>query len=257
MKTEEPMQEPLYQLIMEGTVQAGLNRNEVVTRLSAVFKQDPAIVEKLLSGKPRVVKKDLDLATARRYQGIIERAGAVVRVEPSTAEALPTPAPEEPPAPEAPGIRCPRCGYEPKSEEDVLLVRGDCPRCGLLVRNADEFRSAGEASESEESEFFSEEDAESDSPERVPATLKRRALASIYTFGCFVLVYWCVILVYLLVVFPIDLILPQIFRWFPQTALANFPMLLTAVSMVVVSFIVPLLHQGRSWGQMKLEIGLL
>jgi hypothetical protein len=52
-------------------------------------------------------------------------------------------------------------------------------------------------------------------------------------------------------------VLPQIFRWFPETALNNFPMLLTAVSILVVSFIVPLLNQGRSWGQKKLEISTL
>ena len=26
---------------------------------------------------------------------------------------------------------CPKCGYQPTHEDDVLLVRGDCPRCGL------------------------------------------------------------------------------------------------------------------------------
>jgi hypothetical protein len=251
------MQEQLYRLILEGTVQEGLNRKTVVGRLSSVFKQDEAIVEKLLSGKPRVVKKDLDLATARKYQHIIEQAGAVVRVEPSAGEAGALLSPKEPSTREAPEIQCPKCGYQPCNEYDVLLIRGDCPRCGLLVRKAEDVSTEGEESLTEEDASFSEDDAENAFPKQVPASLKRRALASIYTFGCFVLVYWCMVLLFVLVFFPVELVLIQIFRWLPETALTNFPMVFTAMSIFVVSFFAPLTNQGRSWGQTKLEVGLL
>jgi hypothetical protein len=250
------MPEQQYRLILEGTVQEGMNRKSVVARLCSVFKQNEAIVEKLLSGKPRVVKKDLDLTMARKFQQIIEQAGAVVRVEPSADEGGAFLAPKEPLATGTPEIQCPKCGYQPRYEHDVLLIRGDCPRCGLLVRNAQDPGAEAESTTDEDS-FFSEDDTEKTLSRSLPASLKRRALASIYTFGCFVLVYWCMVLLFVLVFFPVELVLNQIFRWFPETALTNFPMVFTAMSIFVVSFFVPLINQGRSWGQTKLEIELL
>jgi rubrerythrin len=29
---------------------------------------------------------------------------------------------------------CPKCGYEPESAQDELLLRGECPRCGVVVK---------------------------------------------------------------------------------------------------------------------------
>ncbi|MBM3302945.1 MAG: hypothetical protein FJY85_23740, partial [Deltaproteobacteria bacterium] len=128
-----------YRVILEGTVREGFKRGRVVKNLAALFKKDLASVERLLSGKPRPIRTGVKRETASRYVKIIQEAGAVAWVEleaPPKAEPevteQPVVVPEKEPI--VPDVICPRCGYQASREDDVMLVRGDCPKCGLLVR---------------------------------------------------------------------------------------------------------------------------
>jgi hypothetical protein len=80
-----------YRLVFSAEVISGQHPAVVKKRLQAVLKLDDERMEALFSGKPVVVKKATDEATAVRYQTAFEKAGARLRVLPLDAEA------EEPP----------------------------------------------------------------------------------------------------------------------------------------------------------------
>ncbi|MFF7708311.1 hypothetical protein [Pseudomonas sp. NPDC007930] len=87
----------LYEIVFEGQAQAGAPLEAVKLNLGKVFQAGPEQVEKLFSGRRLVLKTGLDEAAARKYQQVLERAGAVVQVNPleeHTIEIdLPAPAP--------------------------------------------------------------------------------------------------------------------------------------------------------------------
>ncbi len=248
-----------YKVIIQGTIRDGYDRREVVAALARTFRQDEHVTERLISGLPRVIKKGLDPVTARKYQQTLEKMGVVSFIE---AEALsgqiplveePAPIPDE--VPDQPNRRsCPRCGYEPKTDDDVLLVRGDCPKCGLIVNTP-------EGSDRPDETFIRRSaGADLATPEDYadlePAPLMTRALASVYTFGVFSLVFVCMVIVFMLFFFPLMEVPYQIAKNFLVTAYSNFPMLLAAVSILFVNFLLPLITEGKTWGQREFGIGV-
>ncbi|MCR9259150.1 MAG: hypothetical protein NXH95_05480 [Pseudomonadaceae bacterium] len=82
-----------YRLVFSAEVTSGQHPAVVKKRLQAVLKLDDDRMEALFSGKPVVVKKATDEATAVRYQTAFEKAGARLRVLPLESD---TPA-EKPP----------------------------------------------------------------------------------------------------------------------------------------------------------------
>jgi len=82
-----------YRLVFSAEVISGQHPAVVKKRLQAVLKLDDERMEALFSGKPVVVKKATDEATAVRYQTAFEKAGARLRVLPLDADA----AAEKPP----------------------------------------------------------------------------------------------------------------------------------------------------------------
>jgi len=244
------MERQLYTLVLEGTIREGLERVVVVKDLSVVFKKETATIEKLLSGRPRPIRTELDLETASKYQKIIEKAGALCRIEPEPVSmgTITYAAPQlEPPAPpEEMGLSCPRCGYKPSRPDDVLIVRGDCPRCGLLVRKNDRsLLPEGEQGLNLEST----EELPSMYGEREPASGLRRGLAAVYSLGAFLLAYWGIVLAFMVVFFPLESIPSLIARNFISIAVANFSLVLSSVSMFLVMFVYPLLMDGSTPGQ--------
>jgi uncharacterized RDD family membrane protein YckC len=252
------MERQSYRIILEGTIKEGLERTVVVQTLSHVFGRDTGTVEKLLAGRPRLIRTQLDLETASKYRTIIERAGALCRIEPDPASVeIPEPAAPEPTAPapsDEKGITCPRCGYRPSRSDDVLIVRGDCPRCGLLVQKTDQIlRTEGQQVPALESK---------DEPpniygERVPASWLRRGLAATYSLGAFLLVYWCIVLAFMVVFFPLETIPSLIARDFVPIAVANFPLVLSSASIFLVMFAYPLFKDGSTPGQQAFGIRML
>lgn len=255
------MSDPLFNVILEGTIGEDRSRAEVVETLVGVFKKDRAAVEKLLDGTRRRIRQRIDLQTAEKYRRIIEKAGAVCTVEP---ESLPEPEAASPADdPVAAGYAvaafepCPRCGYVPANEDDVMIVRGDCPKCGLMVKG----RSLGEASGADEAPADDEAGPE---PEEEPAaaliaaaSLSRRALASMYTFGCFAAVYCGIVLLFVLLFIPLTSVPRYLAREFVVATYTVAPALMAGLSILVVSFLVPIFKQGRTWGQQAFTIELL
>ncbi|AFM26630.1 hypothetical protein [Desulfomonile tiedjei] len=294
-----------YEIILESAIQEGLERSQVVKKLAALFKRDEPAIDKLLTLCPRIIRKDVDRETARKYVMLIKAAGGTARIRmeksaetpahtdsPVQADrALPenrsgqpvqtdSPAPE--PANDTPlkgsvfayassgsddpaqsdsvvektaesgkisHLSCPRCGYSAEREDDVMFVRGDCPRCGLLVRK-ELAHAIQEDDEQEEREIDLYE-------AKMPATWERRALASLYHFSLFLAAHAGFTLLCIFLFAPLESVGDYIFRNFLRTGLEAFP-LFSAVAFILAACIgVPLINGGRTWAQSKFEISLL
>lgn len=89
-----------YRLIFRGELLDGQHRAVVKRRLSEALKLKDGQVEKLFSGQPVVVKRDVDRETAARYQTLFRKAGCQLRVKAESSAAgalLPVESASEPP----------------------------------------------------------------------------------------------------------------------------------------------------------------
>jgi len=252
------MPNKFYKVVLGGTIRNGFDRTVVLKNLAQIFNKSPELIEKLLSGNPRVIKKGLDLAAAEKYQQILTKAGAQSHFESEIEQSpqIPEPSPSsqyEPESATSHELICPRCGYIPKSDEDVLAIRGDCPRCGLLVRKDPQIFSLT----SDETESAQTTDAANIYGERTPAPWKRRILASMHTLTIFLTAYLLFFFILILFIVPPDLIFRTLLRKFLQTVFAASPMVIMSVTVFVVSFVLPLITGGRSWGQQMTNIAVL
>ncbi len=78
--------ETTFEVIFRGDITAGQQLVAVKERLKALFKVDDARIEQLFSGRPEVIKKGVDQATADRYRDTLLKAGAVVQVREQAAQ---------------------------------------------------------------------------------------------------------------------------------------------------------------------------
>lgn len=96
-KPEAGMAEGEYQVVFRGELVGDRPEQTVKQQLAALFKMPAAKVEALFSGKPVVVKRNLDQATARKFEAAFRKTGAVCELRgPQGAEsgAAPAAAPE-------------------------------------------------------------------------------------------------------------------------------------------------------------------
>ena len=80
------MSEKPYEVIFSGDVLAGQSVIEVKQRLAQLFNADDTRIDQMFSGKPVVVKRNLDMEAAERYQSSLLKAGALVDIRPITAD---------------------------------------------------------------------------------------------------------------------------------------------------------------------------
>lgn len=95
------MSDARFNIVFSGELVAGADPAKVRENLAKVFKMELAKVEALFSGKPVVIKKDADQATAMKFRAVLRQAGAQVEMvplggEPETVEAAPPPPAPEP-----------------------------------------------------------------------------------------------------------------------------------------------------------------
>ena len=76
------MSDKRYGLIFKGDLSAGAQVDDVKKKLAAIFKTDISKIDRLFSGKRKVVKKDADLESCEKARKAFERAGAICFVEP-------------------------------------------------------------------------------------------------------------------------------------------------------------------------------
>ncbi|GAB3270466.1 hypothetical protein [Parahaliea aestuarii] len=94
--------EQLYNVYFAGEALPGQDENAVRQRLQGLFKADEATLQRLFSGKPQLIKRECDKATALKYKQAMEKAGAkpVIRrhaAEPAPAQRTSAPAQEQRP----------------------------------------------------------------------------------------------------------------------------------------------------------------
>jgi hypothetical protein len=76
------MPEPRFDLSYQGLMVPGADPEEVRARLSQIFKLNDQGITRLFTGKPVIVKRDVDRAAAAQFERLFARAGAVLTVTP-------------------------------------------------------------------------------------------------------------------------------------------------------------------------------
>ena len=74
------MSDQLFEVAFFGKISEGANLDEVKARVGKIFKADEAKLAQLFSGKRIVIKKNIDRATAAKYEAALKGAGAVCEV---------------------------------------------------------------------------------------------------------------------------------------------------------------------------------
>jgi hypothetical protein len=73
----------MYRIVFHGNVHPDHNREQVKERLGKLFRiEDQDRLETLFSGAAVTIKKSLDEATARKYLSALDKAGALVEIDP-------------------------------------------------------------------------------------------------------------------------------------------------------------------------------
>jgi len=76
------MSDMRYNIVFNGDLVPGSDPATVKQNLARLFKLDAARVEAMFGGKPVVLKKDADQATAMKFRAVLKQAGAQCRMEP-------------------------------------------------------------------------------------------------------------------------------------------------------------------------------
>ncbi len=76
------MSEQRFDLTYRGLIAAGADPEETRRRLTEIFKLTDKGAERLFAGRPVVVKRDVDAATAARFEKFFAQSGAVLTVTP-------------------------------------------------------------------------------------------------------------------------------------------------------------------------------
>jgi hypothetical protein len=77
------MADERFDLSYRGLIAPGADPEHTRQRLTAIFKLSDAGADRLFTGKPVVVKRDVDPATAAQFEKVFAQAGAVLTVTPS------------------------------------------------------------------------------------------------------------------------------------------------------------------------------
>lgn len=75
-----------FSVVLDGVVAPGADRATVLRQLAELFAQPEATAERLLAGRPVIVKRDVDRATGDRYVQRLAAVGAPGRLEPAHLE---------------------------------------------------------------------------------------------------------------------------------------------------------------------------
>ncbi|WP_295883079.1 hypothetical protein [uncultured Thiohalocapsa sp.] len=75
------MPQDRYNIVFAGALVAGADPAAVRAKLGSTFRLDAAQLDNLFSGQPVVVKRDVDLMTATRFQQAFLAAGARAEIE--------------------------------------------------------------------------------------------------------------------------------------------------------------------------------
>lgn len=119
------MAEPRFDVQFAGELLPGADLLAVSERLCERFKLSPGALERLFSGQPMVVKRDLDASTAARYRDVFRAAGALAYLtESPNAEPPAIGAPAAPASDGRPGEAPPAAAQGPLSGQGPAAEAG-------------------------------------------------------------------------------------------------------------------------------------
>lgn len=135
------MSEPQYNVMLTGELVPGAERGRVVALFGAKFGLQPAQAEGLFSGRPVVIKKGVDAATAQRIVEQVRQMGAVAAAQavepppppvPAPAAAVPPPRPSgatppPPPVPRSAAVPQPGLPFRIEGEPDFAFLTVKVP----------------------------------------------------------------------------------------------------------------------------------
>jgi hypothetical protein len=99
------MADERFDLSYKGLIAPGADPDRARERLTAIFKLTDKGAERLFTGKPVIVKRDVDAATAAQLEKVFAHAGAVLTVTPVEGTGLPESAVAAPHSSEPPQIQ--------------------------------------------------------------------------------------------------------------------------------------------------------
>ncbi len=76
------MSDELFEVAFSGQISDGAEPGEVKAKVGKMFNADDAKLAQLFSGRRVVIKKNIDRATAAKYQTALNRAGAECEICP-------------------------------------------------------------------------------------------------------------------------------------------------------------------------------
>lgn len=135
------MSEPQYNVMLTGELVPGAERGRVVALFGAKFGLQPAQAEGLFSGRPVVIKRGVDAATAQRIVEQVRQMGAVAAAQaaepppppvPAPAAAVPPPRPNgatppPPPVPRSAAVPQPGLPFRIEGEPDFAFLTVKVP----------------------------------------------------------------------------------------------------------------------------------
>ena len=80
------MTDERYRVVFKGQLADKATLDEVTTNLTALYKNNSAKVDAILSSSNAVIKKDLDLVTCKKIQKAFQKAGAICSIEKQAAD---------------------------------------------------------------------------------------------------------------------------------------------------------------------------
>ena len=78
-----------YRLVFNGEVLEGHQIGDVKKKLASLLKTDERGIERFFSGKPNIIKKDVDYETAMKFRKVFEKAGAKLSLDMGKTPAQP------------------------------------------------------------------------------------------------------------------------------------------------------------------------
>jgi len=81
--------EQQFDVFFRGDIVAGQAIVEVKERLGGLFKLEAAQVDQLFSGRPTAIRRNLDAASAKKYEQALLKIGAIAELRPAKVDEAP------------------------------------------------------------------------------------------------------------------------------------------------------------------------
>ena len=85
----------LFDIVFFGILQPGKDKEAVMQNMAKLFKTEPARLAPYFAGGRKVIKGNVDAATADKYQAALENVGLVIKLEPAGAAQPASPPPAQ------------------------------------------------------------------------------------------------------------------------------------------------------------------